>query len=570
MNMIDIKECSFRYRNAAERALDGVTLSIGEGEFVGIFGTTGAGKSTLVRVLNGIVPSFFKGEFSGSVRVGNADISAKKISEMSAQVGMVFQEFESQLFSTNVEHEIAFGCENLAVEKEEIRSRVKKYVEFSGLSGFERRSASTLSGGEKQRLAIASVLSMQTPIVVMDEPTTDLDPRGKAMVFDILSKLKNEKRTTVLVEHETEEAFLLDRVIIFIRGRLIAEGSPGDILYRPGFLIENGIKPPDICLLSSLLGKDQIPYTIEQAYDHMVATGNVPRTERYEDMVRNDTRTHHGASREIISVHDLHFVYEGGKEVLRGIDLSIREGEFIAILGSNGSGKTTLVKHFNGLLKPSSGRIEFWGRDIKEEKASSIAKKVGYIFQNPDHQIYAQSVWDEVAFGPRNFGFSQGDVEERVRRSLETVQLEGREKEDPFAMTKGDRQKVAVASIIASGPEVIIMDEPTTGLDYTDQKRVMGLLKELNRKGHTVLIITHSVWLAAEYADRVIVMKDGKIVKDDTPRRLFADDHALEEGRIELPEITKLGRRFGIVTLSVDEFMRCLGKGPKDADIHLF
>ncbi len=568
--MINIKDCSFQYKSAAGKALDEVTLSIREGEFVGIFGATGAGKSTLVRVLNRIVPSYFKGEFSGNIRIGNTDISGKKISEMSAQVGMVFQEFESQLFSTNVEHEIAFGCENLAIEREEIRSRVKRYGRFSGLSGFEGRSPSTLSGGEKQRLAIASVLAMQTPIVVMDEPTTDLDPRGKALVFDILSKLRDEKRTTVLVEHETEEAFLLDRVIIFVHGKVRAEGKPGDIVYRSEFLIENGIKPPDICLLSSLLGKGRIPHTIEEAYDHLIAAGNAPRTEAYEEIMREEIRAKHASSREIISVHDLHFAYERGEEVLRGIDLSIREGEFIAVLGSNGSGKTTLMKHFNGLLRPSSGRIEFRGKDVRREKVSSLGKKVGYIFQNPDHQIYSQSVGEEVAFGPRNFGFPAPDVEERVRRSLETVQLEGREKEDPFAMTKGDRQKVAVASIIASGPEVIIMDEPTTGLDYIDQKRVMGLLKALNREGHTVIIITHSVWLAAEYADRVIVMKEGRIIKDDTPRRLFADDRALEEGRIELPEITKLGRRFGIVTLCIHEFIRCFGKRSKDADLHLF
>ncbi|MEW5807281.1 MAG: energy-coupling factor transporter ATPase [Acidobacteriota bacterium] len=574
MKAIEIQNLSFQYKSLWKRALDSISVSIEEGEFAGIFGATGAGKSSLVRVINRIIPSFFKGNFLGSVKVRGSDCSGKRIPEMSSTVGMVFQEFESQLFSTNVEHEIAFGCENLGVEKGEISSRIKRYIEFSGLRGFERRSPSSLSGGEKQRLAIASVLAISTPIVVMDEPTTDLDPLGKKSIFELLSRLKEEQRTIVLVEHETEEAFLLDRLIVMDAGKVIAEGNPQDILYEVDFLMEKGIRPPDMALLNARLkasgilreNAGEIPHRVEEAFRFLKSAGVVPIKEKYEKMmidkrIRNAGSIKPGYQEEIISVHDLHFRYEGEREALSAVNLSIKKGEFIAILGANGSGKTTLAKHFNGLLKPTSGNVFFSGRNVSLEHVSSMGKNIGYIFQNPDHQIFSQTVEEEVGFGPGNFGFSHGEIKDRVRDSLRTVGLEGREKEDPFAMTKGERQKVAVASIIASSPEVIIMDEPTTGLDYNDQKRIMAILRRLNDHGHTIIIITHSIWLAAEYARRVIVMKDGCIIRDGFPEEVFEDDAALAEGNIEVPAITKLSKRFGIVALSVDDFIRCLRQG---------
>ncbi len=555
---IEIEDVTFQYKYSEEKALDAVSLAIKEGEFVGIFGASGAGKTSLVRTINRIIPAFFRGSFSGRVRLAGSDTSHQSIAEMSFHCGMLFQDFESQLFSTNVEHEIVFGCENLGIPREEMQKRLKRYLEFAALGEFQGRSPSSLSGGEKQRLAIASILAMQTPFLIMDEPTTDLDPVGKEAIFNILSKLKREQRTVLLVEHETEEAFLCDRIILFDQGKVVVTGSPEDIFRRIDLLLEKGVKPPDLCLLSHRLSLHDLLFHPEEAYLQLRDRGYSLDEKKFRNICIKEEEERKESAEEIVKIQDLSFAYESGKEILSGINLSIKEGEFIAILGANGSGKTTLVKHFNGLLKPSSGTIFFKGQDISKEHVSQMGKRVGYVFQNPDYQIFSKTVQEEVSYGPSNFGFSAGEVTQRVSQALRTVGLQGREEQDPFAVTKGERQKIAVASIIASSPEVIIMDEPTTGLDYHDQKKMMSLLRTLNDAGHTVIIITHSIWLAAEYARRVIVMANGKIVKDGSPRNLFADDAALRQAHLKSPKITQLGKCFGFPILSVDEFMALL------------
>ncbi len=555
---LEIENITFQYKYSDRKAVDTVSLSVKEGEFVGIFGATGAGKTTLARTINRIIPTFFKGDFSGHIKLEGKDISKRNISDMSRDLGMLFQDFESQLFSTNVEHEIVFGCENLGISREEMLVRLKKYMEFSALSAFQGRNPSSLSGGEKQRLAIASILAMQSNFLIMDEPTTDLDPLGKESIFEILSKLKQEQRTVLLIEHETEEAFLCDRIIIFDRGKVVANGPPNKILFMADFLLEKGVKPPDLCLLASKLSLKEMPHDVDNAYLFLNGKDYALNEEKYRHILDLEGKDQKNSSEEIIFVKDLHFAYESNKEILSGINLSIKQGEFIAILGANGSGKTTLVKHFNGLLRPSSGKIFFRGQDISREGVSRLGKKIGYIFQNPDYQIFSKTVEDEISFGPQNFGFPSEDIALRVDDALKIVGLKGREGDDPFAMTKGERQKIAVASILASSPEVIIMDEPTTGLDYSDQKKMMLLLKKLNDNGHTIIIITHSIWLAAEYARRVIVMERGRIVKDDSPRNLFADDMALQKAHLKPPKITQLGKHFGVPVLSVEEFIELL------------
>lgn len=551
---IEIEEVSFQYKYSGKKALDAVSLSIEEGEFVGIFGASGAGKTSLVRTINRIIPTFFKGNFSGRVRLAGSDISHKSISEMSLHCGMLFQDFEAQLFSTNVEQEIVFGCENLGVPKEEMQKRLKRYLEFTALEEFQGRNPSSLSGGEKQRLAIASILAMQNTFIIMDEPTTDLDPVGKEAIFNILSKLKKEQRTVLLIEHESEEALLCDRIILIDGGKVAIAGHPEEIFRKIDLLLEKGVKPPDLGLLSYRLSLRNLPLHTQEAFLFLKDRGYSLNEKKFHDICRREEEERKKPAEEIVRIRDLSFAYESGREVLSGVNVSIKEGEFIAILGANGSGKTTLVKHFNGLLKPTSGTIHIRGKDISKEHMSQVAKRVGYVFQNPDYQIFSTTVREEVGFGPANFGFPAEEVARRVQQALKTVGLQEREDEDPFAVTKGERQKIAVASIIASSPEVIIMDEPTTGLDYRDQQSMMMLLKTLNEAGHTIIIITHSLWLAAEYARRVIVMADGQIVKDDSPRALFDDDSTLQRARLKSPRITQLGKCFGIPVLSVDEF----------------
>jgi energy-coupling factor transport system ATP-binding protein len=258
----------------------------------------------------------------------------------------------------------------------------------------------------------------------------------------------------------------------------------------------------------------------------------------------------------------VHYRYPLGVEALKGVDLEIKEGEFVAIIGQNGSGKTTLVKQFNGLLRPTSGRVEVFGRDVGELSPRERAEMVGYVFQNPDHQIFASTVFDEVAFGPRNFGLSEKEVRENVEEALAAVNLIGYEDEDPFLLTKGERQRVAVASVLAVKPRVLILDEPTTGLDYLQQRSMMEMVCSLNRKGHTILIVTHSMPTVAHYAHRTIVLDGGKVLMDDTTRKVFARERELEEVFLRPPQIVRFGNRLGITPLTVDEMLEVVEPKP--------
>jgi energy-coupling factor transporter ATP-binding protein EcfA2 len=472
MNPIHIRNLSFTYRGGEHKALDGIDFDLREGEMVVLMGRTGAGKSTLCRCLNGIIPKFQKGELSGDVQVFGESTKEKRIYELAQDVGLVFQDFEPQLFSTSVELEAAFGPENLGLPREEIAARVKYALQTVGLEGFENRQPYNLSGGEKQRLAIASVLSSNPRILVLDEPTTDLDPQGRHDILTALRKLRDESISLLVVEQDAEDVIDADRIVIMDAGRVLASGEAREILSNVHFLEQHGIRPPQIAeLLAGIVG-DPLPLTAEEGYDGLMGL-----EEKCEILQREDEKREGEYGNVVIEVRGLKHSYPEVGDVLTGIDLQIREGEFVAIIGQNGSGKTTLVKHFNGLLRPSEGSVlvKLDGAepgsfsDTTEMNVSELGKIVGYVFQNPDHQIFASSVRDEVTFGPKNYGLSQDEISANVHQALEAVHLQGYEENDPFSLTKGERQRVAVASVLACKPKVLILDEPTTGLDYSQQ-----------------------------------------------------------------------------------------------------
>ena len=399
--------------------------------------------------------------------------------------------------------------------------------------------------------------------MVLDEPTTDLDPIGKQEIFQVLNDLRTEGLTVALVEHETDEIGDADRIIIVREGRLIAEGKPSDILSRIDILKKNGIRPRQLMkLFHDLNIPDQTwPLKVNEAFSALQSNNMTLSDDKYLILNQRDEEKKKSYGREIIKVENLMHTYPTGQPALTGVNLSIKEGEFIAIIGQNGSGKTTLVKHFNGLLRPTRGKVYYENTDIVNEKVSSLGKNIGYVFQNPDHQIFSPTVVEEVAFGPRNYGFSTKQIKTKVEQALKVVGLEGYQDKDPFLLTKGERQRVAIASIIVSEPRVIILDEPTTGLDYNEQIRVMELLTELNHRGHTLIIITHSMWVVAEYAHRVVVLSKGKILADDTTRKVFSNEVALRESALKLPEIVQLGLKFNKTILSLKEFKFCMLQG---------
>src|SRR5918911_1582820 len=556
---VSIEGLGYRYRGQQKPALSGVDLEVAEGEFVVIMGPSGAGKSTLCVSLNGLIPHFFRGRMEGEVLVRGRSTREGKVGEFAQEVGLVFQDFEAQLFSTNVALEVAFGPENFAVERDEMVRRVESVLRQVRLEGFENRTPATLSGGQKQRLAIASVLAIEPRILCLDEPTTDLDPIGKLGVFEIAEELKNRDDVTlIVVEHETEETLDADRIIVLRSGKIAADRPAREILRDVKLLEESSVMPLQVARFFHERGAEegQLPLTPEEGIEEFGRRGWRVSPKRHRELVEADKSREEGYGEPLIEVEGLTHRYPNGVVALEGVDLTVRRGEFLAVLGQNGSGKTPLVKHFNGLLKPTVGTVRVDGEETAKQGLRRLGQTVGYVFQNPDHQIFSDTVFDEVAFGPKIREMEEAEIEERVREALAAVGMEGRGDEDPFGLTKGERQRVAVASVLAVRPEVLILDEPTTGLDYAEQRSMMELVRRLNEAGSTIIAVTHTMWVVAEYAHRAVVMQDGKTALSGTVRNVFTEEEALRDAALRPPHIVSFGNALGYPVLSVEEMLR--------------
>jgi cobalt transport protein ATP-binding subunit len=555
---VSIEGLAYRYRGQQKPALKGIDLEVAEGEFVVVMGPSGAGKSTLCVSLNGLIPHFFKGKMEGEVRVGGRSTREGKVGEFAQEVGLVFQDFEAQLFSTNVALEVAFGPENFSVEREEMIERVERVLRQVRLEGFEKRTPATLSGGQKQRLAIASVLAMEPRILCLDEPTTDLDPVGKLGIFEIAEGLKDRDDVTlIVVEHETEETLEADRIIVLRDGEIVADRPAREVLRDVELLEESSVMPLQVTRFFHEMGlwQGQLPLTPQEGLAEFRRRGWLVSPDRHGRLVEADGKREEGYGEPVIEVKGLTHRYPNGVVALEGVDLTVRKGEFLAVLGQNGSGKTTLVKHFNGLLKPTEGTVRVGEDETTEQGLRRLGQSVGYVFQNPDHQIFSDTVSDEVAFGPKIRGMEESEIKERVEEALAAVGLERRGDEDPFGLTKGERQRVAVASVLAVRPEVLILDEPTTGLDYAEQRSMMDLIKSLNEAGSTIIVVTHTMWVVAEYAHRALVVRDGKIFLQGTVREVFAEEDELHDAALRPPHIVSLGNALGYPVLSVEEII---------------
>ena len=559
---LSARDVSFTYRGAERPALRDASVTLEAGQFGYLMGRTGAGKSTLCLCLNGIIPQMQPGEFDGQVLVGGEDVEGRPVYEVAGQVGVLFQAFETQLLSSDVEAEIAFGLENAQMPRKQMQQRVDTMLALVGLEELREREPSSLSGGQKQRLALAAILAPAPAALILDEPTTDLDPRGKQELMAIAERLTAEGVTMLVADHETEDALAADVLVVLCQGEVAYSGPPEELLRDPARCRELGVRPLEMPELFARLGRSERPLTPEEAME-------IARSEGWTlapgalAAASGGTSPEHDTGEVIIEVEDVRFTYpEGDAEALTGVSAQIREGEFVVILGENGSGKTTLAKHLNGLLRPASGRVTVNGLDTRKASAQEMARQVGYLFQNPDHQIFAETVAAEIAFGPRNLGVHADEIEVRVRESLRMVGLEGYEERDPFVLTKGERQRVALASILAQRPRVIVFDEPTTGLDGPQQEEMMERLAELNRGGQTIIIITHCTWAAAGYARRALVMDQGLLVADLPVRKLFEDDDLLARTNQVRPSVTALSRALGWPTLlTVDEAAAWLAAG---------
>ncbi len=567
---VQIQNLTFKYPGGEKPVLENLSLNIGRNEFVLLVGPSGCGKTTLVNCINGIIPHVIEEEMGGKVIVEGLDTRETPLSVLSQHVGTVFQNPDDQIFNLTVEEEVAFGPENLALPTGEIRKRVDDALRSVGIEHLRDREIATLSGGQKQRVAIASILAMKPKILILDEPTSDLDPLGTDEVLSVVKRINREyKSTIILVEHKLEDvAKYVDRVLLMHQGRIIADSDPRSVFGDLELLNKLGVRGPEVAEASVKLqvkglkyDRVKTPLTVDEARDLLVKSRDSWSVR--PDLKLEDEEVKVGDP--IIEVEDLWHIYPNGVKALKGINLTIYKGEYVGIIGQNGAGKSTLVSHFLGLLKPTKGRVLVAGIDTREASVGFLAKKVGYIFQNPDFMLFNNTVWSEVAFGLKNIGLPKDEIEERVREAIEIMELEGFEDRHPHALSRGQRHRVAVASVLAMHPEILIMDEPTNGQDYGHTRMFMELAERLNSRGTTIIVISHDMRVIAEYTRRTIVLKDGEVFADGPTRRVLPMEK-LRETMIKPPAIVELSQsltKYGLPPniLTVDEFVNCIMVG---------
>jgi energy-coupling factor transport system ATP-binding protein len=551
-NSIKVEGLTYTYPKSEEKVLADVSLEVKEGEFTVIMGRTGAGKTTLLMCLNGIIPQLLEGEESGRIEVAGLDVSKYRVQTLARRIGLVMQDAETQVFGRSVEEDVAFGPRNYLVPREEIFERVKEALGRVRLAGYDKRSTHQLSGGEKQRLAIAGVLAMKPGILVLDEPTSELDPLGRDEIYATIADLRREKGLTIVaVEHSSQEiAERADTVIVLSEGKIAWRGEPARFFRDVDLVEETGIKPIPVSILGrrlrerGLIGRDEIPLNVDEA------NALVKRLLGGKRIAQPSTKAARGAERPrqdgtdartpLVSVRDLVYEYGSGKRAIDGLSLDVYKGDFVALIGQNGAGKTTLAKHFNSILKPSSGSVRVCGIDAAKSEPEDLSRHIGYVFQNPDHQIFCQSVYKELEYGLRNLELPEDEIARRIDKVLELTGLAKVRDEHPFSLGKGQRQMIAVASILVLEPEILVVDEPTTGLDWAGIRRMMDLVHRLHEAGTTIVMITHDMDIVSHHANRVVAMCHGRIILDGTPDEVFGAEEELKAACVTPPEIVRL------------------------------
>lgn len=558
-NSIEINDLRIRYPRKEENALNGINLTVEKGEFVGIIGPTGAGKSTLCQTINGLIPQFVKTEeFQGNVTVLGMDTRKHSVSEFAEHVGIVFQDYETQIFRTNVELEVAFSLENWGFPQKEIHERIEKSLEWADIKPLRRRYTHTLSGGEKQRLAIASALAPKPEILVLDEATSDLDPKGKLEIYQIVKKLRKEKDITLIMvdHHLTRISEIADRIIVLNRGEIVEKGTPKEVFANVEELLDLGLRPPPVTEVFNHMNisSNAYPLTVEEAVRSFPNDYSLSSLPSSKEKVSNGT--------SLIEIKNLWHTYTGDNWVLKNINLDIKNNEIVGLVGQNGSGKTTLAQCLNGIVNPSKGSIRIKDEEATVKTVGELGKSVGYVFQNPDYMITQDTVRKELALGPQNTGCSEEETEERIEYATKMLNIEHLLDEDPFFLNRANRQRVAVGSITTLDPPIIILDEPTTGLAPGETRHIMELVSEMREKGKTIIVISHDLWIIAEYCDRVIALKDGELLLDGGPHKVFSQREILARSNLQPPQISQFSQeKFSKTVLTVKEFMNKLERG---------
>ena len=593
MSVITVENLRYRYPHTKELALDGLDFSVEKGEFIGIIGENGAGKSTLSQAIMGLVPQFYKGAYGGMVTVDGIEAGKTPVAQLCGHVGLVFQNPFNQLSGAkdNVYEEVAFGMQNLGVPAEEMKKRVEEALKLLDIWQYRDRNPFDLSGGQMQRVAIASVLVMRPDVMILDEPTSQLDPEGSDEVFRAVETLTGSGITILMIEQKIEKlAAYCDRILLLHKGKQIAFDTPQKVFSMPD-LNDYGIQAPAftrICKAEQVtLADGTYPVTVKEAaevlrekrlgvYEHANAEAGVQKAvgasaagtgqvqaKNAETGARSGQSGTCRKAENVASVDEqfriekLDFSYLADIPVLEDLNMKLDQRP-TAIIGQNGAGKTTLVKLLKGLLKPVSGSIYFHGEDISGKTVAMLAGSVGYVVQNPDDQIFKYNVMDEVLFGPLNIGMDPEQAKKEAAWALELTGLSGKEKENPYDLELYERKMTAIASVLAMDTDVLILDEPTIAQDWKGRQIIGSIIRSLSGRGKLVIAILHDMDFVAENFERVIIMAHGQVLADGTAKEVFAQEEVLKKARLQKPYVMQLSEALGYEKsyLTVEELLK--------------
>jgi energy-coupling factor transport system ATP-binding protein len=561
--MIKVDHISFTYPGKAEPVLRDVFLEVSRGECVLITGPTGCGKSTLLKCINGIIPHSSEGNMTGDVIIDGVNTKDVPLADLAKIVGLVQQNPDDQIFSLVVEDEIGFGPENLCLPAEEIEQRIAMALEQVAMAEYRKKNVHTLSGGQKQRVAIASILAIQPAAMMLDEPASQLDPKGVQEVLSVIAKINTEtKCTIVLVEHRIHEvAHMVDRIIIMDKGAVVLDADRNEVFKNHIDLFYRlGLRLPETIELFHQLKLGGVPLTTDDALDMLdkrMNSNNRPRTVAFPNRTTKRTKTNESPA---IDIDDVWFAYEGRNNwIMKGVDLKIGQGEIVALLGNNGSGKSTLLLHMCGILKPGKGNVSLFGKSIRRMKPEFLVGDVAVVFQDPGLMLFCDTVWKEVCFGPKNLKIEDKEIKRRAREALHTMTLKDQLPEPPQALSGGQRLRAAVASVLTMKPRVLLLDEPTSGQDKRNITSLMAHLKSLSRNKITSVFITHDMETALKFADRIVIMDQGRIIANGEPKELFANLDILNNTSLPTPQTFRLSTRLGLApSFCVDDLATTL------------
>ena len=579
---VHIDNVSFAYSGSPNLVLRSIDLTIREGEFVLLVGPSGCGKSTLALALAGLIPTRIAGHMRGGIYFGDRNVSSMSIHEVSQHIGMVFQNPEEQLIHLDVESEVAFGPENLALPRAEIAQRVAESLNYTGMEYLRKQEIFALSGGQKQRVAISATLAMRSNVLVLDEPTSDLDPVGTQEVLRVLRALNKEYgMTIVLVEHKIDEIVpWVDRVLLMDEGKIVVDAPPRRAFDDIQLWQRLGVSVPQVVLLARALPdvfEDATPLSVDEAYDVLAGTDYAHKLlQRNEAMRDRDTTGRAepagngryiapgtGSSVPLLSWEAISLSY-GTKQVLKDITVQVMPEEWVAVIGPNGSGKTSMASLAMGFQPPTDGVIHYKGRVVESGHISRQSQSMAYLFQAADNMLFGATVEKEFLFGVTHARKRNKQPSFSLDQLLKTVDLVNHRHDNPFHLSFGQRKRLAIGALLTRHPELLILDEPTTGQDEGHARAFLQFLQQLReREKYTYVMITHDMRAVARYASRVIVLNNGYVFMDDAPEHVFARLDELAQCGILAPPIAQLHARLCkeqaiSVALSVDQFLQAL------------